>query len=408
MAKTIRHEDLVERIRKTCYYGRFGDQADNSVEEKLTLPLASYASELFSKSHHGYSLNRLSTYNAAKIQANPCSLIMAVIFLERLNAEGVSDPSYLHRITPQELFIVSMMISTKFYVGHDEEIYLSDWAAEGNMTDERLKQLELEFLCAIDWNIYISNQEFFDKLESVEKILASRQGIPRGWLTYTEVVSLLPSIEESTVLLNAILNHLAVLMFSYAAGVLTIVGAFFLASNVPGHALHRSVPSTVTVDKNFAQLGGKNHVDLNSTTVTTVLNENSTCCAINTEAELIKLEHQYQEEQNRHRNNEIDRHALNLLLPVKLMSQSRGWASSKKSQHKWLTFKEMYSENSCSSDAKNLYRDNMQTNSSLWHPDIFENFTNITNSLQMFWQMLADNANKPSIVRLPNVWFKFI
>lgn len=41
------------------------------------------------------------------------------------------------------------MISTKFYAGHDEEIYLSDWAEDGNMSEDRLKELELEFLSAI-------------------------------------------------------------------------------------------------------------------------------------------------------------------------------------------------------------------------------------------------------------------
>lgn len=41
------------------------------------------------------------------------------------------------------------MISTKFYAGHDEEINLSDWAEDGNISEDRLKELELEFLCAI-------------------------------------------------------------------------------------------------------------------------------------------------------------------------------------------------------------------------------------------------------------------
>lgn len=48
------------------------------------------------------------------------------------------------------IFVYNLqMISTKFYAGHDEEIYLSDWAEDGHMTEKRLKKLELEFLCAI-------------------------------------------------------------------------------------------------------------------------------------------------------------------------------------------------------------------------------------------------------------------
>lgn len=41
------------------------------------------------------------------------------------------------------------MISTKFYAGHDERFYLEDWAKEGNMSEDKLKQMELEFLTAI-------------------------------------------------------------------------------------------------------------------------------------------------------------------------------------------------------------------------------------------------------------------
>ncbi|XP_020809324.1 protein CNPPD1-like [Drosophila serrata] len=97
---------------------------------------------------------------------------MALIYLDRLNT---IDPGYSCRITPHELFVVSLMISTKFYAGHDERFFIEDWAKEGNMTEDRLKEMELEFLSAVDWNIYISNEDFFAKLNSVEKTLAERK-----------------------------------------------------------------------------------------------------------------------------------------------------------------------------------------------------------------------------------------
>jgi len=136
---------------------------------------------MFSKPHRGHSLHRLSCVAAGNVQATPCSLIMALIYLDRLS---VTDPGYSCRITPQELFVVSLvsqhqhllinrcqnqtvlhqymfkfrlykhyiylqMISTKFYSGHDERFYLEDWASEGHMTEERLKEIELEFLSAM-------------------------------------------------------------------------------------------------------------------------------------------------------------------------------------------------------------------------------------------------------------------
>lgn len=41
------------------------------------------------------------------------------------------------------------MVSTKFYSGYDEDVYLSAWADSGSMSVDHIKELELEFLDAI-------------------------------------------------------------------------------------------------------------------------------------------------------------------------------------------------------------------------------------------------------------------
>lgn len=284
--KVMPHDELMERIKKSLYYGRCGNDVDSSLcDVPVSRPLAEYASELFSEPHKGHSLNRLNRVTAGSVHASPCSLIMALIYLDRLNS---ADPSYVRRIMPSELFIVSMMVSTKFYCGHDEEIYLSDWAKEGNITEDRIRQLEIEFLCAIDWNIYISSDQFFNKLKSVEKTLAQREGIRRGWLTYTELLNLLPSFTIA----KFFLNNIAILAVSYAASVMTIAGAFFLVSHIPGNALTKqSTTSSAPTDTEIA------------TTITTqpstIDNSNCStsiiCPAFDIEEELRKLEIQYNE-----------------------------------------------------------------------------------------------------------------
>lgn len=129
------------------------------------------------------------------------------------------------------------MVSTKFYSGYDGDfIYAKEWAEYGNISTERIQQLELEFLSAANWNIYVSNQVFFEKLKSIETILAKREGLKRGWLTYTELANLIPSISIA----KAFLQYSALFTVSYAASVVTIAGALFLASQVPGTALYRS------------------------------------------------------------------------------------------------------------------------------------------------------------------------
>ncbi|XP_055547514.1 uncharacterized protein LOC129731485 [Wyeomyia smithii] len=231
--KATEHEEFLNRIKKTLYYG------SSTVKcTKISRPLADYAADIFSESHRGHSLSRLNFVTVGNLTVTPCSLILAMIYLDRLNT---LDPAYARRITPSELFIVSMMVSTKFYCGYDEDIYLSVWAESGNMSIDHIKELELEFLDAMGWNVYVSNQDFFEKLKSVEKVLAKRQGLNRGWLTYTELINFLPTLA----LAKQILNYSTVIAFSYTASVMTIAGAFFLASNinVPGNVLFRSDPT---------------------------------------------------------------------------------------------------------------------------------------------------------------------
>lgn len=234
--KVIEHEEFLNRIKKTLYYGSSTSTVKCTM---ISRPLADYAAEIFSESHRGHSLSRLNFVTVGNLTVTPCSLILAMIYLDRLN---VIDPAYARRITPSELFIVSMMVSTKFYCGYDEDIYLSAWADSGSMSVDHMKQLELEFLDAIGWKVYVSNQEFFEKLKSVERVLAKRQGLARGWLTYTELINFIPTLA----LAKQILNYSTVLALSYTASVMTIAGAFFLASNinVPGNVLFRGAATS--------------------------------------------------------------------------------------------------------------------------------------------------------------------
>lgn len=162
------------------------------------------------------------------------------------------------------------MVSTKFYSGYDGDfIYAKEWAEYGNLSTERIQQLELEFLSAVNWNIYVSNQVFFEKLKSIECILAKRQGLKRGWLTYTELANLLPSIAIA----KAFLQYSALFTVSYAASVVTIAGALFFASQVPGTVLYRSAKSSDTSVTNSGEksmdTGLPGHNVHNGTTIST-------------------------------------------------------------------------------------------------------------------------------------------
>lgn len=108
------HDAFLLRIRKTLYVGGHVSTTSPSVSapsvnsQKISRPLADYAADLFSESHRGRSgtLNRLNSVTVSKLGATPCPLIMAMIYMDRLQ---VADPMYARRITPTELFLVSMV-----------------------------------------------------------------------------------------------------------------------------------------------------------------------------------------------------------------------------------------------------------------------------------------------------------
>lgn len=307
------------------------------------------------------------------------------------------------------------MISTKFYAGHDERFYLEDWAKEGNMTEDKLKQLELEFLTAIvnafiiflhriviinckfclcwqDWKIYISNEQFFEKLSSVERTLAQREGLRRGWLTYSELMQLLPSFT----LMKFLLNNLAVLALSYAASVFTIAGAFFIASQLPGTLWHRRSDignATAPVNPTLNPL--KPIVTPNATDAAPVglatragAARNDSCNALNVEAELMKLEQQYCDEerlialQRRQR----EERPPNPLLPPKYR-MDYATKQQDNTEH-WLNIKSQYSDQRHSANNWN------------W---------NETRNTSVFWQVLSEAISHQSfLVRWPELWPKFI
>ncbi|XP_064554050.1 protein CNPPD1 [Drosophila montana] len=390
--KVMQHGEFINRIQKTLYYGCV-DTTEADME--VSMPFAEYAADLFSEPHRGHSLHRLSSIAAGKTHATPCSLIMALIYLDRLN---IIDPGYGYRITPQELFVVSLMISTKFYAGHDERFYLEDWAKEGNMSEDKLKQMELEFLTAIDWNIYISNEQFFEKLSSVERTLAQREGLRRGWLTYSELMQLLPNFT----IMKFLLNNLAVLALSYAASVFTIAGAFFIASQVPGTLWHRRTDTNVTATVNTTlttPITTPNVTDaapvVSGDISIRVSAPNDSCSALNVEAELLNLEQQYCAEE---RLIELERRRRleqppNPLLPPNFHVTHA--STQQDNTQDWLNIKSQYSDGT---EHRNPMKFGHKTYN--W---------NQAQNASIFWQVLSEAMSHQSfLVRWPVLWPKLI
>ncbi|CAK1582378.1 unnamed protein product [Parnassius mnemosyne] len=180
------HDEFLKRITKTLYYGELPNLPC------LSLPVTEISCEMWSEWQRGRSLRRLRADAAAGISrgacVSPCALVLAILYLERLKT---CNGDYLTAAEPADLFLVSLMVSNKFLQddGEDDEVICSEWAASGGLELDQLKKLEVEFLNAIDWNVYVNEKSFEAGLLWLERQVALRQANLRGFFTYTDLAA---------------------------------------------------------------------------------------------------------------------------------------------------------------------------------------------------------------------------
>ncbi|XP_071978451.1 protein CNPPD1 [Engystomops pustulosus] len=183
------HPQLSERVRKRLYYGW---EAECPIEN-LSSPVADIAVELLQKAAPS-PIRRLQKKYAAHVSReaciSPCSMMLALVYIERLRHR---NPEYLQQISSSDLFLISMMVASKYLYdeGEEEEVFNDEWGAAGRLDVQAVNKLEMNFLRAIDWSLYTDPREFFEVLQWLEGRVAEQQGSRRGWFTYTDLTVLL-------------------------------------------------------------------------------------------------------------------------------------------------------------------------------------------------------------------------
>lgn len=181
------HVEFRDRVRKTLYYGQYSDRSLPSlaVTDVAVEVLGSVAPTDRKCLDTSYAM---VVSRRAKI--SPCTLMMGILYSERLRQK---NPEYLARVSSSDLFLISVMVASKYLYdeGEEEEVFNDDWARAGNKTVNDVNKLEMEFLASIDWSLFVSNQEFLDFVNKVESRIATTHGLCRGWFTYSDLCTLL-------------------------------------------------------------------------------------------------------------------------------------------------------------------------------------------------------------------------
>uniref|UniRef100_A0A3Q2Y4X0 Protein CNPPD1 n=1 Tax=Hippocampus comes TaxID=109280 RepID=A0A3Q2Y4X0_HIPCM len=157
---------LSERLRKRLYYG-----LDRDVSlEVLSSPMTDIAVELFRKSAPS-PIRKLHKKYAVHVSReaciSPCAMMLALVYIERLRNR---NPEYLQKISSSDLFLISMMVASKYLYdeGEEEEVFNDEWGAAGKLDVESVNNLEMNFLNAIDWSLFTGSNEFLDTLSQLE------------------------------------------------------------------------------------------------------------------------------------------------------------------------------------------------------------------------------------------------
>ncbi|XP_023695886.1 protein CNPPD1 [Paramormyrops kingsleyae] len=223
------HQKLSERVRKRLYYGL---DSDCSLDA-LSCPVTDIAVELLQKSAPS-PIRKLQKKYAAHVAReaciSPCAMMLALVYIERLRHR---NPEYLQQISSSDLFLISMMVASKYLYdeGEEEEVFNDEWGAAGKLGVQTVNTLEMNFLKAIDWSLYAEPYEFFDILNQIETSIAEKQGLNRGWFTYTDLCVLLEQSAWQQAF-TAIYHHFAKLTCMLGLVYLTSVAGLIASSAV--------------------------------------------------------------------------------------------------------------------------------------------------------------------------------
>ncbi|CAL8390041.1 unnamed protein product [Boreogadus saida] len=211
------HQKWSERVRKRLYYG-----LDPEVSlDDLSCPVTDIAVEFLQKSapspirklHKKYA-----SHVAREACISPCAMMLALIYIERLRHR---NPEYLQNISSSDLFLISMMVASKYLYdeGEDEEVFNDEWGAAGKLDVQTVNALEMDFLNAMEWSLFTEPGDLFDILSQLETSIAERQGVRRGWFTYTDLCVLLE---------QAAWRHALTTMYQHFAKVSCMLGLVYL------------------------------------------------------------------------------------------------------------------------------------------------------------------------------------
>ncbi|KAF6777770.1 hypothetical protein AHF37_02667 [Paragonimus kellicotti] len=93
----------------------------------------------------------------------PVSMLTALIFIKKF-ASSDPPPQLADEITAVDLFVIALTTASKYLhdVGTEDGLDNAGWAELFNMDVKDLNKLEIEFLCALNWECFVEKIDYSD------------------------------------------------------------------------------------------------------------------------------------------------------------------------------------------------------------------------------------------------------
>uniref|UniRef100_A0A7E4ZUL8 Protein CNPPD1 n=1 Tax=Panagrellus redivivus TaxID=6233 RepID=A0A7E4ZUL8_PANRE len=200
--------------------------------DNLTVPLTEMVVDYFDRHN---SFDRLDLAFAAKVArdccVDPTTLIVAMIYVDRLRRSNTSD---FTEMTPDDLYLGSLVLATKFLQDADVEEYVwnDEWATCASRTVKSVNALELELLGKLDWNLNVKEEEFRDAVEETELYIARSCLRRHKFLTYNDLTVLVRNWDKSWSEIKAFFKFTSAISATYVSAVCVGIALASIKSEV--------------------------------------------------------------------------------------------------------------------------------------------------------------------------------
>jgi hypothetical protein len=156
---------------------------------------------------------------------SPCALMLGLFYVKRVTE---SNAAFVKAMPSRELFLAAMIAANKYLTdpGEEEALVNSDWAEIGHFSREKIDHLEVQFLNAIDWRLFVSVQQFTEFVTGVEGRVALAQAQIRGWLSYSDLVSIWEWVDVDSTMISAASQAACTIATSTAVYLMCITALF--------------------------------------------------------------------------------------------------------------------------------------------------------------------------------------